>query len=620
MPIAPSTPRAAAPTRVHDVHSDEESNDAKCARVESAKKQRLNRISQEYSAQIRAVKIADDVFHTMDGYQIDLRLDDHDMDDEEIASGALPKELWSDNPLGQKPDDPSHEIDLLADQVELVRLCEMKVIEEVHDDDLKDEEQLTTKSVRDWRVKDFICEDGTTTKKWLRRSRLVAREFSFREKRNDTYSLATSTHILNLLPMLYLQKISEMPSCESQMHPKQTVLGTVDIKDACLMVDQVKPMAVTLLSSKYRVRKNLPRQRLAAKAWYMHFHETLSKDFGFEWCVEQPCIARNEHCCIMVHVDDVMFCGDRAYWDVFLKGLKQMYSISHSISHSQLEGVDTEIQFLKRTLRRVPSGLALLPFTSIAKVIHGFETYFGKARPQTIPCDSSIQTEDLSASLNSADAYAFGSVVGTVLYLARDRPDLLFTVKEFSASMSNPTLTAVARLRKLVGYLKTTSGFCMMLDMPVGGQGKLKATEKHWILESYSDSDWSGHQANPRSTSCGLHMLNGSFVYASSRTQRVVSLSSCEAELHSMVSCLCDGIYRKRCIQFVMNCQVENYLLVDSSSARQIALRLGPGKLKDVAGRMLWIQQAVAEGSVQLAQVGTTWNLSDLGTKPLGGN
>ena len=165
-----------------------------------------------------------------------------------------------------------------------------------------------------------------------------------------------------------------MPSCESRMHPKQPVLGTVDIKDAFLMVDQVKPMAVTLLNSKYRVRKNLPGQRLGAKAWYMHFRETLSRDFGFEWCVEQPCLARNEHCCIMVHVDDVMFCGDGAYWDVFLKGLKQRYSISHS----QLGNVDTEIQFLKRTLRRVFNGLAMLPGTSIAKVIHGFEAYFAR--------------------------------------------------------------------------------------------------------------------------------------------------------------------------------------------------------------------------------------------------
>ena len=49
-------------------------------------------------------------------------------------------------------------------------------------------------------------------------------------------------------------------------------------------------------------------------------------------------------------------------------------------------------------------------------------------------------------------------------------------------------------------------------------------------------------------------------------------------------------------------------------------MRFGPGKLKHVAGRILWIQQAVAEGSVQLAQVGTIWNLSDLGTEPLRGN
>ena len=104
--------------------------------------------------------MAGGVFHTMDEYQSDLCLDDYDMNDEwydetEIAFGELPKELRSDNPLDQKPDDPNHETDLIANQVELVRLCEMQVMEEVHADDLKDEEQLTTKFVKDWRVKDF---------------------------------------------------------------------------------------------------------------------------------------------------------------------------------------------------------------------------------------------------------------------------------------------------------------------------------------------------------------------------------------------------------------------------------------------------------------------------------
>ena len=44
-----------------------------------------------------------------------------------------------------------------------------------------------------------------------------------------------------------------------------------------------------------------------------------------------------------------------------------------------------------------------------------------------------------------------------------------------------------------------------MLEMPVAGQGKLQASERHWILENYSASDWSRQQAHRRSTSCGLH-------------------------------------------------------------------------------------------------------------------
>ena len=50
--------------------------------------------------------------------------------------------------------------------------------------------KLTTQHVHDWRLKPFG--DG---KKWLRRSRLVAREFAFKEKRSDTLSPATSSHV-----------------------------------------------------------------------------------------------------------------------------------------------------------------------------------------------------------------------------------------------------------------------------------------------------------------------------------------------------------------------------------------------------------------------------------------
>lgn len=233
----------------------------------------------------------------------------------------------------------------------------------------------------------------------------------------------------------------------------------------------------------------------------------------------------------------------------------------------------------------------------LKKVIATFEAQFGRTRSQSIPCDSCIQTEDRSALLSAANSHAFRSVIGTLLFLSRDRPDLVYTVKELSSSMSKPACSAVGRLRKLIGYLKATCDLRMMLDFPTCGQRKWKSSEKYWILESFSDSDWSSHQAHRRSTSCGVHILNGGFLFSSGRTQRVVSLSSCENELHAMTLNLCDGIYLRRCIEFLVDSNIDHYLLVGSSSANQIAMKLGPGKLKHVAG-----QHFVMNGETSLVQ------------------
>ena len=67
------------------------------------------------------------------------------------------------------------------------------------------------------------------------------------------------------------------------------------------------------------------------------------------------------------------------------------------------------------------------------------------------------------------------------------------------------------------------------------------------MLESFTDADWSANKKHRKSTSSAIHFINGSFAHASARTQRVVSLSSAESELHSMVSGCSDGSYLRRC-------------------------------------------------------------------------
>ena len=114
-----------------------------------------------------------------------------------------------------------------------------------------------------------------------------------------------------------------------------------------------------------------------------------------------------------------------------------------------------------------------------------------------------------------------------------------------------------------------------------------------------------------------MHMVNGNVVLASSRGQKSVSLSSAEAELNALVSGAADGIYLRRCLEFLVEEKVVHHCLVDNSAALHLCHRKGPGKLRHIAGKLLWIQDMVAQGDLEVKAVGTVANVADLGTKPL---
>lgn len=143
--------------------------------------------------------------------------------------------------------------------------------------------------MHDRRAKDFTLPNGDVVKRWLRRSRLVAREYAFMKRRDDCFSPATSTHVMNLLPMVYLQRCAERRGRERQA--SEHVFATMDAKDAflCVCVPQSKPFGVRLAGRKYIIARNLPGQ-----AWNWYFCTYLSTTYGYEWCTEQPCLCRND--------------------------------------------------------------------------------------------------------------------------------------------------------------------------------------------------------------------------------------------------------------------------------------------------------------------------------------
>lgn len=156
------------------------------------------------------------------------------------------------------------------------------------------------------------------------------------------------------------------------------------------------------------------------------------------------------------------------------------------------------------------------------------------------------------------------------------------------------------------------------LSFPEWGTGKWKkGGDRFWNVETFTNADWAGHKAHRKPTSCGVHFINNNFVYASSRTQRVVSLSSAESELHAMVSGCSDAIFLRRCMEFLTNDEVEQWQWVDNSAAKQLIERQGVGRVRHLSGKILWMQDLVLEKQVKVGQIPTQWNVSDVGTKPL---
>ena len=105
---------------------------AKRSRVETQKKQRVERLAAECTNMIRTVEVADDEFFTMDEYDTDLQLEesfdptDPWWDEDNVKLDGMPDESWNDFPIYALPPDPPPWVDDLADRVEVERLKSMQ--------------------------------------------------------------------------------------------------------------------------------------------------------------------------------------------------------------------------------------------------------------------------------------------------------------------------------------------------------------------------------------------------------------------------------------------------------------------------------------------------------------
>ena len=155
---------------------------------------------------------------------------------------------------------------------------------------------------------------------------------------------------------------------------------------------------------------------------------------------------------------------------------------------------------------------------------------------------------------------------------------------------------------------------CLHRNVPV-----LQCTERHHMMiriTAWRFTPTLKNKVTRKSFGCATFAINGCAVHHMCRSHRTISLSSAEAEWYAGISASCEGLFIRSVFQFMAGSPCSLHLKMDNSAARQLALRQGVGnKTRHIAGRLLWLQQAVREGQLTVSAIASAYNLGDLSTK-----
>ena len=123
-----------------------------------------------------------------------------------------------------------------------------------------------------------------------------------------------------------------------------------------------------------------------------------------------------------------------------------------------------------------------------------------------------------------------------------------------------------------------------------------------------------------KSTSGVAYFLGGSIVSWLSQKQKVVALSSCEAEYIAAATAACQGVWLGRLLGDLIDKEPERVVLnFDNKSA--ISLCKNPvhhDRSKHIDTKYHYIRQCVAEGKIEVNYVCTEDQLADILTRSLG--
>ena len=151
----------------------------------------------------------------------------------------------------------------------------------------------------------------------------------------------------------------------------------------------------------------------------------------------------------------------------------------------------------------------------------------------------------------------FRKIIGCLRYLTLTRPDLVYSMTYLSHFMSKPYTDHITAAKKILRYVKGTTYY-----------GLVHKSDKNYKFFGYCDSDYAGDLDDRNSTSSLIFFFGSKPIAWNFCKQKVIALSSCEAEYISSTLAVCQGIWISRFMRELSGCNEKRFdLCIGNKSA-----------------------------------------------------